>query len=91
MIFISVGLDAQFAAILEFSRVHEIMSIAGTEAYFARGASIGWIASVLLIDAGRSPSGPSRGMDSDGGGWRRVASHEGVGTSGGELIARDFD
>jgi len=30
-------------------------------------------------------------MDSDGGGRRRVASHEGVGTSGGELIARDFD
>jgi ABC-type xylose transport system substrate-binding protein len=41
VLFISAGLDAQLAAILELSRIHQVMSIAGTEEFFAKGASIG--------------------------------------------------
>jgi hypothetical protein len=40
-IFISPGLDAQLPAILELTRINKLMSIAGTEDYFAKGASIG--------------------------------------------------
>jgi hypothetical protein len=40
-LFISPGLDAQLPAILELTRIHKLLSIAGTEEYFTKGASIG--------------------------------------------------
>jgi hypothetical protein len=41
VLFISPGLDAQLSAILELTRIHKLLSIAGAEDYFAKGASLG--------------------------------------------------
>jgi hypothetical protein len=40
-IYICPGLDAELAAILELTRVHKVMSIAGIEDYFTKGAALG--------------------------------------------------